>query len=134
MSLAAQKPIVFPSQDVVSRGLQAALNILDKWGCSPEQAWNILGMKRSTYYRYREAGVKPRLSRDQAERISYILNIHAALRIVFDNPDNVYGFMSMDNNNPYFNGRSPLSIISSGNFGSLYEVFKRVDSLRGGGL
>lgn len=134
MTLAAQQAIPAPSQDMVSKSLRAALNILDKWGCSPEQAWNILGMKRSTYYRYREAGVKPRLSRDQVERASYILNIHAALRLVFDNPENVYGFMSMENHNPYFNGRSPLSIIASGNFGSLYEVFRRIDSLRGGGL
>jgi len=117
-----------------TRGLKAVFNILDKWGCSPEQEWNILGMKKSTYYKNREAVDKARLSGDQLERISYILNMHAALRVVFDNSENVYGFMSMNNNNPYFNGRAPLDIISTGKFGSLYEVFKRVDALRGGGL
>ena len=91
-------------------------------------------MKKSTYYKNRESVDTARLSGDQVERISYILNIHAALRIVFDNPENVYGFMSMPNNNSYFNGRTPLTVISTGNFGALYETFKRVDALRGGGL
>lgn len=134
MTLAAQQTMDTLSPAMTAKGLQVALNILDKWGCAPEQEWNILGMKRSTYYRYREGGGKPRLSRDQVERISYILNIHAALRVVFDNPENIYGFMSMANNNPFFNGRTALAVISTGNFGALYEVFKRIDALRGGGL
>lgn len=122
------------SSSTMARGLRTVFNILDKWKCSPEQQWCILGMKKSTYYKNRESVDTARLSGDQVERISYILNIHAALRIVFDNPENVYGFMSMENHNPYFNGRTPLDLISTGNFGTLYETFKRVDALRGGGL
>lgn len=117
---------------VLAKGLQVALNILDKWGCTPEQQWHILGVNRSTYYRYRDGIDNPQLSHDQAERISYILNMHAALRMAFDNPENVYGFMSMENNNPFFNGRTPINIISSGDFGALYEVFKRVEALNTG--
>jgi len=117
-----------------ARGLKAVFNILDKWGCSTEQQCHILSMKKSTFYKNREAVDSARLTDDQLERISYILNMHAALRTVFDNPDNVYGFMSMENKNPYFNGRAPLDIIATGNFGSLYETFKRVDALRGAGL
>ena len=132
--LATQQKLQTPSPEKAGKGLKAALNILDKWGCSPEQAWSILGMKRSTFYKYREGGDRPQLTGDQLERISYILNIHAALRVVFDNPENVYGFMSMENNNPYFNGRSPLDIIATGNFGALYETARRIDALRGAGL
>lgn len=115
-------------------GLKAAFNILDKWGCTPEQEWHILGMKKSTYYKNRESSNNARLSADQLERVSYILNIHATLRMIFDNPENVYGFMSMANNNPFFNGKAPLELIATGRFGSLYEAFKRIDALRGGGL
>lgn len=35
------------------------------------------------------------------------LNIHAALRLAFDNPENVYGFPSMENRNEFFNGHAP---------------------------
>jgi hypothetical protein len=114
-------------------GLKAALNIMEKWGCTTEQKIKILGMKKSAYYKNNVQPEKASLSCDQVERVSYLLNIHAALRIVFDNPENVYGFMSMNNDNPFFNGRSPLDVISTGNHGYLYETFKRIDSLRGGG-
>lgn len=107
-------------------------NILSKWGCSAPQKHAILGIPRSSYHRYQSDPTKASLNSDQLERLSYIANIHQALRIVFSNPDNVYGFMNMQNNNPYFNGRTPLSIIATGNFGALYEVFKRIDSMRSG--
>ena len=106
--------------------------ILDKWGCSVSQKYAILGIPKSSFHRYLNDPSTVTLSNDQLERLSYLANIHQALRIIFSNPDNVYGFMSMVNQNPFFNGRSPLSIISSGNFGALYEVFKRVDSMRNG--
>ena len=113
--------------------VRAAMKILDKWGCTPEQQQNILQLSKATFYRYRDEGTKSAsLSRDQLTRISYLLNMHSALRIVFSNPENTYGFMSMKNNNAFFNGATPLSIIESGDFVSLHEVAKRVDVLRGG--
>lgn len=60
-----------------------------------------------------------------------MLNIHSALRVIFDNPENLYGFMAMANHNPFFQGRTPLEVMSQGDFVSLYETFKRIDALRG---
>ena len=111
-------------------GLKAALNILTKWDCSTIEKQAILGMAKSTFYKYQNRPENATLSHDQIERISYILNIHAALRIVFSNPENVYGFMKMPNQNSYFSGRTPLEIIATGQFSSLYEVFKRVDYMK----
>ncbi len=65
------------------------------------------------------------------QRISFILNIYAVLRLVFDNPENVYGFPAMANDNELFNGRTPLEIMSQGDMISLYETFRRFDVLRG---
>ena len=114
-------------------GLKAAFNIMEKWGCTLEQKRAILSMRKSTFYNYSHNPEKASLSLDQIERISYLLNIHAALRVVFDNPKNVYGFMSLKNDNPFFNGKSPLEILSTGSFGNLYETFRRIDTLRSGG-
>jgi len=113
-------------------GLKAAFNILDKWGCTAEQAQAILRLPRATYYKYRNDPESARLDRDQLTRISYLLNIHQALRIVFENPENVYGFMRKRNHNPYFHGRAPLDVIESGDFAALYETFRRIDTLRSG--
>lgn len=114
-------------------GLKAAVRILDKWRASGEQGEAILRVSHSTYARARRGDLTEiKLDSDQLTRISYLLNIHASLRVIFDNPENLYGFVNMINHNPYFNGRTPLEIMGSGDFAALYETFKRVDSLRGG--
>lgn len=112
--------------------LKVVLNIFDKWGCSATEKQAVLGMTSSSFFRNAKNPLAAKLNHDQVERISYVLNIHQALRMVFSNNENIYGFMRMENNNPYFNGKTPLSIIATGKFGSLYEVFKRVDVMRGG--
>ncbi|MNB71919.1 hypothetical protein D3C75_184970 [compost metagenome] len=113
--------------------IRAAMNILEKWGCTTEQQQNILQLSRAALYKYRHSDTQSAsLSHDQLTRVSYLLNIHSALRIVFSNPENVYGFMTMANHNTYFNGATPLSFIAGGEFGNLHEVAKRVDVLRGG--
>ena len=122
-----------PTASMTASGFKAALKIFDKWGCGAEQAQKILGLNRATYFKYKKAPEAVNLSQDQLERLSYVINIHAALRVVFDNPENVYGFIKMPNHNPYFNGKTPLELISTGHFANLYEVYKRIDALRGAG-
>lgn len=122
-----------PTKDQCVAGLRAALRILDKWQASSEQACKMLRISRSTYTRAKQvdASWSVALDMDQMHRISFVLNIHAALRTVFDNPENVYGFPSMANRNEFFNGRTPLEIMAQGDFISLYETFRRIDALRG---
>jgi len=130
MLVQTDKAIINPSKSAI--GLKTAFNIFAKWGCSNEQMQSILRVSRAAFYKYREQPASARLNDDQLERISYILNIHGALRVVFSNPENVYGYMKMANDNSYFSGKSPLELISSGSFASLYEVFKQVDAMRSG--
>ncbi|MNQ51891.1 hypothetical protein D3C85_658920 [compost metagenome] len=114
-------------------GLRAAVAILEKWAATSDQACRILRISRSTYTRARQRDPdwSVGLDSDQMQRISFVLNIHATLRLVFDNPQNVYGFPSMANENEFFNGRTPLEIMSQGDMISLYETFRRIDVLRG---
>ncbi len=87
-------------------GLKAAMSILDKWQCNTAQVEKLLELKFADI----ELESAPELTRNQLLRISYILNIHARLRIVFSNTDNIYGFMTMINHNAPFNGSTPLDI------------------------
>lgn len=121
------------SKDQCVIGLRAAIDILDKWRASGDQACRVLRISRSTYTRAKQgvADWSVGLDADQMQRVSFILNIHATLRLVFDNPENVYGFASMANDNDFFNGRSPLDVMSQGDMISLYETFRRIDMLRG---
>ena len=131
MSLALQAQPFTREQCVA--GLRAAVGILEKWQASSDQACRILRISRSTYTRarQRDAVWSVSLDADQMQRISFVLNIHAALRLLFDNPENVYGFMAMANDNDFFNGRAPLDVMSEGDMVSLYETFRRIDALRG---
>lgn len=123
---------IFQNRAAAAVGLKTAVRILDKWRASGEQGEAILRVSHSTYARARRGDLDEiKLDSDQLTRISYLLNIHAALRMIFDNPENLYGFVNLVNDNPYFNGRTPLEIMGSGDFAALYETFKRIDSLRG---
>ena len=106
--------------------------ILDKWNCSVAQKISILGVSKSSYYRYRKSDTKISVKKEQLERLSYIVKIHGTLAAVFSNPDNVYGFMNMKNSNAYFNGRTPLEVISEGSFEVLHEVWKQIEVVRVG--
>lgn len=122
--------------DVQAAGISAlktVLRILEKWQCSAEQAQAILRLPKATYYRYKKNPESANITGDLLERLSYLLNIHATLRTVFSNPENVYGFMGMPNDNAYFEGRSPVQVLESGSFANLYEVFKRIDALKSAG-
>ena len=123
------------SKSQSTAGLRAALNILEKWRASSEQSCQVLRISRSTYGRalQREGDWSVSLDADQLQRISLVLNIHSALRVVFDNPENVYGFVAMTNHNEFFNGRSPLEIMAQGDMIALYETFRRIDVMRGAG-
>ncbi len=131
MNTAVQSPGFSKEQCAV--GLRAAVNILEKWQASGDQACNILRVSRSTLGRAKQADTTWSLSldTDQMQRVSLVLNIHSALRLIFDNPQNVYGFARMANDNEFFAGRSPLEIMAQGDMISLYETFRRIDTLRG---
>ncbi|MDY0250457.1 MAG: hypothetical protein RBR45_10450 [Pseudomonas sp.] len=121
-------------KNTCTTGLKVAIRILEKWNASVKQACAILRVSPSTVARAKSAEGTDwsiNLDADVMQRISIVLNIHSALRLVFDNPENVYGFPSMKNNNAFFNGRSPLEIMAQGDFISLYETYRRIDSIRG---
>lgn len=123
-------------QTLPANAAQAAigtvLNIMDKWECSEKEKMALLGVGRSTLHKYQAAPASARLSPDLLERISYLLNIHAVLRILFENPENQYGFLRMPNKNSFFDGKAPMDILNSGLISALYEVHRHLDAIRDG--
>jgi hypothetical protein len=112
--------------------LRAVLNLLDHWQCSEKEKMALLGVGRSTLHKYQAQPDSARVSQDLLERLSYLLNIHQALRTLFGNRENVYGFVRMANHNPFFNGTTPMDVMTGGTVAGLYEVHRQLDSLRGG--
>ncbi len=132
-NVTADAPVtVVPTAEQSKTALKVALEILGKWNCSEQEKIAILGIGRSTLHKYQSRPETARLSADLLERISYILNIHQSLRTLFDNPENIYGFVRKQNQHAFFNGATPMDIMRGGRVAGLYDVFRHIDALRGG--
>lgn len=108
------------------------VNILDKWQCSTEQKITILGLRRSTYFKYAKKPESAQIDVNLLERLSYILNIHASLRILFSAPDSVYGWVNKPNFAPLFGGRSAMEKMLTGRVADLADVSRYLNAQRGG--
>lgn len=116
-----------------SKALPVVFRILDKWQCTTDEQLKLLGVSsRSTLNKYKEVSGGIRLSADTLERMSYILNIHKCLRVLFTAEDSIYGWVRKPNNHPFFAGRSAMDVMSGGRVADLYEVATRLQAWRGG--
>lgn len=118
------------SESQISIALKTACNILNKWGVSDAEQCAILAIEKSDIDDIiNTSSARTVLSEEQIIRISHILNIHGNLRTLFSNPKNVYGFIKLRNNNPPFNGLSPLEYILRNPDNALAEVNGHLSSL-----
>jgi hypothetical protein len=116
-------------------GLRTFARIVDKWNVPASDAMALLGVDaRSTYYellkRAKESkGVKG-LSKDQLDRLSYLLGIYAAIRVIFPHSEESRNqWVSRANTAHLFGGRSPIEIMRSGMIG-LYQTFAHLSTAR----
>ncbi len=108
------------------------LRIMKKWGCSMDEQLQLLALRKSTFYNYQQADKSFKFSPDLVERLSYLLNIHAALRILFSNPESIYTWVRKPNTAPFFNGKSAMDIMLQGRVVDLWAVASRLNAERGG--
>lgn len=112
--------------------LKTVITILDKWNCTVEEKTALLGIKRSTYFKYVKSPESANIDVNLLERLSYILNIHGALRILFNNPDSVYGWVRKPNKAPLFDNKSALELMLDGKVSNLSDVSRYLNAQRGG--
>jgi hypothetical protein len=93
-----------------------ALSHLVSWGIEEQVAYRIIGMPHCE-------------TQEVKRRVNVILEIDERLKMIFENPKNIIGFMSMKNDNGFFMGKSPLEKISDGTFESLQECAIRIQVL-----
>ncbi len=118
------------SRDHMAAGLKAFFALAEHWRLNAEQARTLLGQpSERTFYNWK-GGKVGNPSHDTMSRIGYLLGIHRALRTLFSNPENVYGWISRENDD--FNGQSPLQRMLGGDVTDLAYVRQYLDALRGG--
>ncbi len=113
------------------RAMQRAVgNIFARWGVKDGEAAVILGgISAKTFRRWRE-GAYGRVNRDLADRLSLVLGIHRALRVIFREPATGYGWMRRANAD--LGGLTPVELLLRGGMGDLERLRRYLDSVRGG--
>jgi len=111
---------------------RACLNLFRLWGVTDDQAATILDVPRRTFARWK-AGGPGRVGRDGRDgraRLSNLMGIHKALRIVFRDPARGYAWVKAPND--AFGGASALDVMLGGELTDLMRVRRYLDAERGG--
>jgi hypothetical protein len=108
---------------------RAALNLFRHWGLTDEQAATLLDVPARTYGRWKRDADAGRIGRDGRARLSNLMGIHKALRIVFREPQRGYDWIRAGND--AFGGRSALEVMLGGELTDLMRVRRYLDAERG---
>ena len=107
---------------------RAALNLFQLWDVTDDQAATLLDLTKRTYARWKTGDIG-RIGRDGKARLSNLMGIHKALRIVFN--DAVRGYTWVQTANDAFGGRSALDIMMGGEITDIMRIRRYLDAERG---
>jgi hypothetical protein len=116
-------------------GIRTFARIIERWKLPSSDAMALLGVdSRSTYYdllkRARESREVKGLSKDQLDRLSYLLGIYEAIRVLFPHSEKSRDeWVSRANTASLFGGRSPVEMMRSSMIG-LYQTFAHLGAAR----
>jgi Protein of unknown function (DUF2384) len=117
-------------------GLRTFLNIADEWQLSEQERLRVLGFPaRSTFHDWVvkvRKGIDITLSADELIRISAVLGIYKALKIIFSRDEDAARWLRSSNTGPMFGGQAPLVLITAGTQDALMLVRRYLDAWRGG--
>ena len=117
-------------------GLRAFQNIAQAWNLSERERLSVLGFpSRSTYHNWVGKAERERtltLPADTLLRISAVLGIYKALRILFGDEDAGGVWLRAPNSAPCFGGQPPIDLITGGTQDGIMLVRRYLDAWRGG--
>lgn len=108
---------------------RAVVRLFAQWDLTDEQAATLLDMPVRSYRRWK-AGEQGRIDRDGKARLSNLMGIHKALRIIFAEAARGYRWVKAPND--AFGGRSALDVMLGGELTDLMRVRRYLDAERGG--
>lgn len=107
---------------------RAVINLFAKWELSDAQAAVLLGdIAPRTYHRWKQ-GQYGRIGPDLAARLSNLMGIHKATRLLFKEPQRGYGWIRRDNE---VFGQSALDVMLNGQLTDIMRVRRYLDAQRG---
>jgi hypothetical protein len=129
----ASEPLPFAvapiTDDEATAMFRASLNLFRLWGVSDDQAATLLDLPRRTFARWK-AGDIGRIDRDAKARLSNLMGIHKALKIIFSDASRGYAWVKAPN--AVFGGATALDVMLGGELTDLMRVRRYLDAERGG--
>lgn len=107
---------------------RACLNLFRLWSVSDIEAALLLDLPPRTFARWK-TGALGRIGRDQKARLSNLMGIHKALRLIFREPERSHVWPRLPNS--AFEGRSALEVMLGGELTDLMRVRRYLDAERG---
>lgn len=117
------------TDDEAGAMFRACVNLFARWGLSDAEAAILLDTAVRTFSRWKADGRPARLSRDQKARLSNLMGIHKALRIIFLEPERAYAWMRQRNR--AFGMRTALEVMLGGELTDIMRVRRYLDAERG---
>lgn len=107
---------------------RAVLNLAGRWGLTDEQLAVLLGdMSVRTLQRWKQ-GQMGRVGVDGSARLSNLMGIHKALRLLFKDAARGYGWIKRPN--AHFGGKTALDVMLGGQLTDLMRVRRYLDTAR----
>jgi uncharacterized protein (DUF2384 family) len=112
--------------------VRAFLKINELWNLRDEDARVLLGgMSNGSYYELKRKKTAAALDQDRLTRISVLVGIFKALNILYSKKL-ADRWIQLPNDNPIFEGRTPLAYMTRGGLPSMLLVRQLLDARRGG--
>ena len=109
---------------------RAVVNLFGKWDISDAQAAILLGgLSARTWARWKSGDIG-RIPRDLKSRLSNLMGIHKALRIIFTDAERTYRWVKRPNE--AFGEMPALDVMLGGELTDIMRVRRYLDSVRGG--
>lgn len=116
-------------KEVSNTALKVFFNITRAWGLKAQEERVLLGEPaNSTFYKWRN-GEGPVVPKDTLERISYVMGIYKALRLLFPTESQACAWPRKPNRD--FGEASALSVMLQGGVVNLADVRRYLDGMRG---
>ncbi|MEJ6657084.1 MAG: MbcA/ParS/Xre antitoxin family protein [Pseudomonas sp.] len=116
-------------KEVTTTAMKVFFNITRSWGLKAQEEKVLLGEPaNSTFYKWRN-GEGPALSRDTLERVSYVMGIYKALRLLFPTEEQANAWPRKPSRD--FGNESALNVMLKGSVTNLSDVRRYLDGMRG---
>jgi hypothetical protein len=116
--------------------MRTFLAIADLWALTEQERLRILGYPaRSTYHKWAKQArehAEFTLDADVLTRISAVLGIYQALRVLFDTEQEGLSWLRGPHQATVFGGHPPIELMTDGTQDSLLTVRRFLDAARGG--